>query len=306
MCAHMLRKMVMVAMLVGLLVGMPRVAAADVVSPALILNEYNCVDGDEFLDGADSGKSDTFFGRVMGNGDNWIELVVVEDHADLRGYELLWLENDGDGNGTYVWDDAHYLDNQSQGKIIFSDAALWSDLRGGTIITISDKQTVDTEYENGTEVEFDLSTDTSYDPLAGDWTIHMSSRQEAGQANPLVTTLTNVDGDPAGAFSVGNSDWEMRITDGTTTVFGPIGEMGGGVFGGISGKEVGKLEADPTAFVDNDNFNDGTSSTFGAPNQWSGGDEVQDFSALRAAVPEPTAVAMLLAGLAAFGFLRRR
>ena len=62
----------------------------------LILNEYNCVSGSNLLD---NDNSDTFFGRVEGNGDNWIELVVTGDHADIRGWQLRWLENDGDGNG---------------------------------------------------------------------------------------------------------------------------------------------------------------------------------------------------------------
>jgi len=292
----------MILMLVCLGAGVGCLGSATARADLLILNEYNSVKGSKLLK---DDNSDTYFGRVLGNGDNWIELVVVGDHADVRGYELLWWEDDGDGNGTAVWDPTRVSSNESQGKIVFSDAALWSDLRSGTIITISDKQTVETEYEGGTPVSFDLSTDTSYDPLGDDWWIHVSSRQEAGQSSPLVTTQVNVDGDPAGAFSVGNNDWELRITDGVSTVFGPIGEAIGD-FGGISDDEIGKLEADPSALVTVDDFNDGSSSTFGSPNTWSSGSHTQDFSALRAAVPEPSVAVMLFPAVMALGFVRRR
>ncbi len=269
---------------------------------SLILNEWNAVSGSSFLD---NGNSDSFFGRVEGNGDNWIELVVTEDHVDIRGWELRWWEDDGDGNGTAVWDPSRISANESQGKIVFSTDALWSDLRAGSIITISDKQIVDTIFEDTTPVSFDLSTDTSYDPLGGDFSIHVSSRDEADEVSPLVTTMTNVDGDPAGAFSVGNNDWELTIFDGVVNHFGPIGEAWGS-FGGISGAEVGKLEADPSPLVTLADYNDGTSSTFEAPNVWSSGTTVQDFSALRDQVPEPSAVALLVTGLTIVATRRRR
>lgn len=261
----------------------------------LILNEFNAVDGDEFLK---NDKSDTFFGRVQGNGDNWIELVVTGDHADIRGWQLRWLENDGDGNGTSVWDPTRVSNLQSQGVLTFANAAIWSDLRAGTIITISDKHTVNTEYEDTTKVTFDLSTDTSYNPAVDDWWIHVSSRQEAGSPSPLISSITNIDGDNPGAFSVGNKDWELRIFDGLATVFGPIGEKSAGWGGGgIGGDEVGKLEADPSPLVGPGSFKDGTSSTFGAPNLYGGGSTVQDFSTLRAVVPEPGSVALLVSML---------
>ncbi|MBN2023076.1 MAG: PEP-CTERM sorting domain-containing protein [Pirellulales bacterium] len=293
-----------------LLVCLGVLASANALAePVLILNEYNCVGGSKWLDGDDSDKADTRLGRIMGNGDNWIELVVVADHADIRGYELWWLEDDGDGNGNSVWDPTRVGDGESQGKIVFGDAALWSDLRSGTIITISDKQIVNTEDPDGNPVERNLSTDTSYNPFADDWWIHVSSRQEAGLPSSLVTTVNNVAGDPAGAFSVGNDKWELRIVDGTTTVFGPIGEdvadWGGG---NINSEEVGKLEVDPSISVTNADFNDGTSSSFGDPNVYGGGTQQQDFTALRSVVPEPASAALLLSALAMAGFFwaRRR
>lgn len=59
---------------------------------ALILNEYNAVRSDEFLNGGtaeadqDGGQAvdPAFAPRAPGNGGDWFELVVVEDHLDLQ------------------------------------------------------------------------------------------------------------------------------------------------------------------------------------------------------------------------------
>ncbi len=50
------------------------------------------------------------------------------------------------------------------------------------------------------EATIDLSTDTSYDPAAGDWWIHVSTLEEATYGSPLVTAQNNIDGDGAGNF----------------------------------------------------------------------------------------------------------
>ena len=89
-------------------------------------------------------------------------------------------------------------------------------------------------------------------------------------------------------------------------VFGPIGELAAGWGGGgISSKEIGKLEVDPSALVGNGDFKDGTSSTFGAPNVYAGGTKVQDFSTLQAVVPEPASLVLLLTGLLGIALLLR-
>lgn len=79
-------------------------------SDALIINEYSGVSKNRYLgsdnfDGTNydldpaTGRPalgepgrDTFFGRIRGNGGNWIELVVLEDHLDIRGWRILWAE----------------------------------------------------------------------------------------------------------------------------------------------------------------------------------------------------------------------
>ena len=57
----------------------------------LILNEFSAV-GDAFY--LRNGGTDPFLGTVQGNGGNWIELVVVTDHLDIRGWTLEWHNAD--------------------------------------------------------------------------------------------------------------------------------------------------------------------------------------------------------------------
>ena len=124
------------------------VFAADV-----ILNEYNAVDETEFLNGGvasadlDGGRaSDSCFGRVQGNGDDWFELVVITDHLDMRNWKLD-IYNNG------VLDETLDLTNH----------IIWADLRSGTIITVSEN----------------LLSNISYNPAAGDWWINVQAHNDA-------------------------------------------------------------------------------------------------------------------------------
>ena len=155
------------------------------------------------------------------------------------------------------------------------------------------------------EATIDLSSDTSYDPAAGDWWIHVSTLEEATSGSPLVTAQTNIDGDGAGNFSVGNNDMHFHIFDASDVeVFSVVKDD----FGGISSKEMGKLGADPTPYPNKNDCNDGTSSSFGAPNVWWAGSITQDFTALRngTIMPEPTASLLMLGGAIGLLMLRRR
>ncbi len=294
------------------------VPAAKAQNAPLILNEYSAVDAGKYLDGGDyrdaTDKIDTYFqsimqladaqndGRIEGNGGNWIELVVIEDHLDIRGWSLRWAEPGAtDTDGADIWFGDSGVE---QGEIAFSStAALWSDLRAGTIISISEKDSIEVDTDWDTEgddrnftrnidpldvdVTIDLSTDTGYNPAGDDWWIHVSSRGEHGQADPLVTTVTNVNGDLPGDFSVGPDEWELTVVDSDLNdVFGPIGEdindWGGG---GLNDRESGRLEVDPSASVSGAEFDDSTSTTFGHPNEWAG--VLQDFTTLRPTDVEP-------------------
>ena len=233
----------------ALLLGSADAALAS--SPGdLILNEFNACADAFFLR---NGGSDPFLGLVQGNGANWVELVVVADHLDIRGWKLEWHNADPDS-----------------GSVTFQNHSIWSDLRSGTIITIRE----DDLSPPGFGV---LLSDLSYDPQNGDWWIHAN-------VDDLTVVLQL-------GFKVDDDNWSMRILDDQATVVQDwVGEItplwGGG--GGVAGDELGKLEEDPSAAAATSPpvpmYNDGTSSSFGSENRWQAGALTQDFSALREAV----------------------
>jgi len=260
-------------------------AAAAVVLPAVlaaapafgqtqvILNEFNAVGSMKWLDNPDdpdcegeqgfdcADAEDSFFGRVMGNGGDWIELFVVADGTDLRGWSIFWAETGNmDTTGEDIWFGNGDID---QGIITFSDDALWSNLPAGTIITITERTTA----EGG------LDTDTSLDPCAGDWWINVNSFD----ATYIATVTNTLDDfgveDPPGSFSIGNDDWQGEIvTDGGVTHYGPVGEdigFPGWGGSGVNSREVGRLETDPSSsVVDGSAFDDADDSTFGMANRY--------------------------------------
>ncbi|UCE58208.1 MAG: hypothetical protein JSU63_12285, partial [Phycisphaerales bacterium] len=186
------------------------------------------------------------------------ELVVTRNHLDIRGWQLVWTEDPSD-----------------TGTLTLTDDPVWSDLRAGTIITFIEMDTIG----DG------LDTDTSYDPNAGDWWININTLSFDGTPRTqYVTTVTNVAGDSPGAFSVGNANWQLTILDAdSTAVFGPAGEGIPLTGAAVNSREVLKLEEDPSPTIDpvTSNYRDGTSSSFGHPNIWGGGDEQQGFACLR-------------------------
>ncbi len=254
---------------------------------SLIPNEWNCVAPDSYLGSVDfegSTRADTFFGRVQGNGGDWMELVVTTDRPDLRGWKLVWEYGSGANSG--------------QGVIEFGDHPRLASLRSGTIITITESRTS----EGG------LDTDLSYDPAAGDWWINICTRD----GGPAITSGSiTVGGETVelapGEFEVNNNDWQLTILDAQGShVFGPVGEAAPGWQGtGINSREVGKLEEDPSPFITPaSNYNDGTSSTFGSPNIWSSGLFSQDFSALRSLIDQPVVTTVAGAKLLGTGTVR--
>ena len=238
--------------------------SSSVAAAPIIVNEFNAVSSANYLDG---GNSDSTLGIVQGNGGDWVELVVIADHFDLRGGSLSILEGQLPGRTTTV--------------LTFSQDALWSDLRAGTIITVAE----------------DIASDTGYDPFDGDWWINVQANDSA--SGQFIT---------ASNFSVSNDDTQITLLDALSQVwFGPAGE-GIQPLTGINSREVWKLEADPSASITpTSSYNDGSSSSFGAPNLWSGVASVQDFSALRSVVvPEPGAATLLGVALAATAIASRR
>lgn len=200
----------------------------------IILNEWNAVSEDGWLK---NDGEDTVLGRVQGNGGDWIELLVVEDSLDLRGWTLQMTDRAGPA-----------------GTLTFTDEPLLSNLSAGTLITIAAA----------------LPEDAAYDPENGDWRFHL-------QASPSASGRYI----SAAAFSVSHREWQVTILDANGRV--RSGATGEGVspLEGISSKEVGLLAATPTEDLrrTDADYTDGSTSSFGAPNVWSGGG--QDLSALR-------------------------
>jgi len=233
----------------------------------LIVNEFNAVTSSGYLNGGTATvdgdgnsidpPSDTYFGRVAGNGGDWIELVVVGDHLDIRGWKLVICDAGVCGD-----------------ELVFSNHAVWSDLRAGTILTVAE----------------DEPTDLSFNPGGGDW--WMNVRAHAGGDGVYIT---------ASNFPVNQNDWRMHIDDAAgNRVFGPLGEHVpidpvAGCFppqDDVNGGEIFRLEQDPTALIDpcvgsQNDWEDGVISTFGSPNQWNGGVASQSFANLRNLAPYP-------------------
>ena len=245
----------------------------------LVINEYNSVSGSNYLGGINSDKVDNVFGRLEGNGQNWMEFLVVKDHLDLRGYKFEWSYNQ-DFLGIKA----------GSGAMTFTQEPLWSDLRQGTIITITEWQEAwykdeglntsglhnfsrqggvngignqrNNAFAAGTHTFVDLSTDLRFNPELGDWHINVfAGEREPSTGDYKYFTFngtTTLDGnathanvgidDDAGVFAVNNDNWEGTIRDGTVShnvVFGPVGEAVAGFGGGgINSGEVAKIEHD--------------------------------------------------------------
>ena len=96
----------------------------------VILNEYNAVDstaclGSPICDPVLS-KADSFWGVRTGNGGDWFEVVVIGDGLDMRGWEFVVVNRAGQ-----VGEESFSI------KLTSDDA--WSNLRSGTIVTISER-----------------------------------------------------------------------------------------------------------------------------------------------------------------------
>lgn len=226
-----------------------------VLGAAVILNEYNAVVGSGFLNGGnaavdnDGGRaSDSYFGRIQGNGGNWFELVVITDRLDMRNWKLDIYEGG-------AFDETLDLTGHP----------IWSDLRSGTIITVSE----------------DMKSDISYNPAAGDWWINVQARNNA---DGLYVEASD--------FPVSSNNWQLRIRNAAgTVIFGPAGE-GVSPPSGISGVEIFRLEDNPSASItpSSTSYDDGKDfSTFGAPNRWG----QQDFSQLRTVPAAPPSITLL-------------
>ena len=185
-------------------------------SQIVLLNEYNAVREDRSLD--DDG-TDIFFDRVQGNGGNWFELVVVGDGTagstvDLRGWTIA-IEDDG-----------------APSAMTLSDHEYWRRVQAGTILTFIEKND-------------DHPRDTSTAILKED------RLATAGWAWTNVWTGDEAYvSDGGSSFSVSHDSTQFTLKDRTGhIVFGPAGEKGSFVGGGIGSREVYQLLDDPSPQV---------------------------------------------------------
>jgi len=230
----------------------------------VILNEWNAVGPNKFLE--DNG-TDTFFGQVAGNGGDWIELVVIKNNADLRGFKIEWKNGDSP---------------IKQGALTFSNSTKWNGgasgggLKAGTIIVLREDASADT-FPDRSGLACDISVDN------GSWDNIIQLR-----TNGTYVTESGTD------WQVDNDDWTARILDNATPTRGVVQSWVGEdtsaadirTGSGLSSEEVGKLEQDPSANAavyspsQLGNYNDGDTSTYGDPNLWNSGANEQCFEAL--------------------------
>lgn len=255
--------------------------------PTIILNEYNAVSGSNFLNGGDAGADgdggaaeDTFFGRVAGNGGDWLELVVVGDgqpgQIDLRG-TVIEVGTPGDDGSLDV-----------SARLVLADDPAWAAVEHGTILTFTEDNTANGGRDSGLKIVDNLATD------GWAWTNVWLGDTDLLDYTDEATNGYDLSELPAASGLVlDESDTQVRIVDGASRiVFGPAGE-GVAPASGISSTDVFELEDDPSpavtplddatvgpAFL---GYDDGASgSTFGAPNEWQEGEggstRLQDFS----------------------------
>ena len=133
-------------------------AAVWAVTPnALMLNLVNTVSTASFLD---KGRADPAFGRLEGNGQNWMEFLVVQgddlgggqfsNTLDLRGWKLEWSYD------KLLDDETPEPNYFGSGTVTFSQDPLWAAVPKGSFITVNEWKEV--YYLNA------ANTPAGYDP----------------------------------------------------------------------------------------------------------------------------------------------
>lgn len=227
-----------------------------------LLNEYNA-------GGATDVQGDWFEIVVVGGG-------VAGDVVDMRGWTFTIDEVAPGGEGFAV------------GRFQLSNNNYWSNVQAGTIVTFHEDRTVDGGRDTSILALNNFATQG--------WA---HTNVWVGDSTFINTTFSQHDPN----YPINQNGTQITITRGVTNIFGPAGE-GTSTTLGVGDDEVFKLEGTPTPSITPSSplYNDGTSSTFGAPNRWNANTVVQDFSAF--IVPEPGSALML--GAAAVGLLSMR
>lgn len=235
----------------------------------VILNEYNAVDPTKFA------------APVPGD---WFEIVVVGggiagDTVDMRGWEFRIDELGIGGSGF------------NAGRFQLSSAPYWSAVQAGTIITF---------HEDNAAAGGRNTSILGVNNFATEGWAHTNIWVQ----DPTYINTSFAAHDPN--YPMTENNMQITILRAGTTVFGPAGENAMGGLVTVGDDEVFKLEANPSTSITatSTSYNDGSSSSFGAPNVWGSATvpERQDFSAF--IIPEPSS--LLLAGAAGIGLLTMR
>jgi hypothetical protein len=269
-------------------------------NPSLILNEYNAVDNSgatlAYLNGGDAsangdgstpGAVDTRFGRVAGNGGDWVEFVVTGNGSagttDLQGWTIEIDE--GAGSGFFA----------AKVRIQLSNASFWAEVPNGTILTFTEKNTAQGGWD--TNLSGADNSTTSGWRWANIWVGDAALVTYTDLVTNGYTLISGV----VDGINIDDTQTQFRVLNGRGyAVFGPAGE-GIAPVTGIGPTDVLELEGHPTAAVLPTDRSDDTAtppksgydnsskgSTFGAPNEWhlsSGGVlTTQDFTPYKSTV----------------------
>ncbi len=224
---------------VSMLLGAPA-HAADVV-----VNEYNAVREDLFLQGD---KSDPYLGRRLENGGDWFELVVITDHLDMRLWDFVVVNNAG------------VMGMEETFVLTLTNDPVWFDLRAGTVITVSE------DIPNNVE---------AYQPETGSWWFNV--RADLNALGTFITALNFKTSNDRTQILVRDKF--------DVPVFGPAGEGVTPAAGVGNNEVWKLEETPTSGTTPNSTYNDGASSTYGAANVWSSGLQSQDLSTLRSIIP---------------------
>jgi Lamin Tail Domain len=255
-------------------------------SAPILLNEYNAVGATNFLNGGtaiaddDGGElsSDAHFGRVAGNGGDWVEFVITGNGqpglTDIRGWKIEIGKNPGNGF-------------EVKNTLILSQDPRLQAVPNGTILTFTDKTTIQGGRDSGVAIRDQRHTtgDTWTHIWIGDATLlsYTDSATNGYDITAGVVTGIAIDNDGT-QFRVKNANGQI--------ISGPTGE-GVAPISGVNSKEVFELEGHPTTTVPpivvstatTQGYNDGAAdSTFGLSNNWLDGDQpvTQSFAAYTA------------------------
>lgn len=238
----------------------------------VLMNEYNAVAAEEFIDGDDGEGVDTFFDREEGNGGDWFELAVVGTGNTANSPVTPQAGTTVDMRGWSVQITTSLIPK----TIKLSQDDYWAAVPAGTILTFTERSRADGGYDTAINQTSKLDTEG-----------YLWTNIQLNDPFFIDQNQSNF-GDE---IEINSSNTQFIVFDASgKAVFGPSGE---GVLStdtdndgfpdvspSVNAREVYKLEQDPSPAIDAmfAAYDDGKSSSFGEPNVGSAGAFVQDFT----------------------------